>query len=125
MSRIIWLKEPGDPTTPMSLDGVRAKLSAVQQPLGLVLKQIGRTWSYAVRVKTSGYKDAQAALSVNTKDTFYVQGVPTCVSESDLQSILDQLQWPARVVEGTRRVWKGKASIAVKAGGPPAISHFT
>eukprot|EP00971_Amphidinium_carterae_P088854 1758399-Amphidinium_carterae.1 len=124
-TRIIWLKEPGDPSSPMSLDGVRAKLTALHQPLGLVSKQSGRTWSYAVRVKTSTYKDAQSALSVDTKDTFFVQGVPTCVSESDLQSILDKLQWPARVVEGTRRVWKGKTSIAVKAGGPPAISYFT
>eukprot|EP00971_Amphidinium_carterae_P150005 2973493-Amphidinium_carterae.1 len=109
----------------MSLDSARNSIADLPRPLGLIAKQNNNVWSYAIRVKVADYKEAQLALAVDTKETFYVQGVPTYVSEADLQGILDQLQWSAKVVAGTRRVWKGRASIAVKAGSPPTISCFT
>eukprot|EP00971_Amphidinium_carterae_P328580 6460535-Amphidinium_carterae.1 len=124
-TRLIWMRDPADPSSPMSLDSARNSVADLPRPLGLIAKQNNHVWSYAIRVKVADYKEAQLALAVDTKETFYVQGVPTYVSEADLQVILDQLQWPAKVVAGTRRVWKGRASIAVKAGAPPTISCFT
>eukprot|EP00971_Amphidinium_carterae_P189736 3766238-Amphidinium_carterae.1 len=124
-TRVIWLKEPGSPTEPMSLDDVRLKVASLRSHLGIVGKNGGSNspWSYAVRVKAADYQQAQRDLSIDPKETFYVRGLPTGVTEAAMQQIIDQMGWAATVVDGSRRVFRGKASIAVKSSTPPDVAH--
>eukprot|EP00971_Amphidinium_carterae_P351914 6492335-Amphidinium_carterae.2 len=126
-SRVIWMKEAGSSTVPMPLDEVRTKHSLLPQPLGIVAKPGGTSsvWSYAIRVRVQDYQAAQRMLAVDPKETFYIRGIPTGVTEKDMQEIISQMQWDATVVEGSRRVFRGKASMAAKAGAPPSVAHCT
>eukprot|EP00971_Amphidinium_carterae_P141244 2798724-Amphidinium_carterae.1 len=116
-TRMVWLKDGSVPPQPLTLEEARARILLLENPLGLVAKPNpqGGPWSFAIRVRTSQYIKAQAALSIDTRETFYVQGVPPSLSETDMQTVLDNGDWPATIVAGSRRVWRNRASMAIKA----------
>eukprot|EP00971_Amphidinium_carterae_P337613 6474508-Amphidinium_carterae.1 len=123
-TRLIWMREQADPTVPMQLPAVRDSLATLEDPLGIIAKSEGGKWSFAIRVRTSNYKASQVLLSVDTRDTYFVQNIPLSVTEDDLTVVLEKLGWAAVVVPGSRKVWRSRATMTVKAKLPARVSHF-
>eukprot|EP00971_Amphidinium_carterae_P236404 4691703-Amphidinium_carterae.1 len=123
-TRIMWMRDQDDASQPMPLARVRAAIAELDDPLGIVSKQDGRTWSFAIRVRTEFYKRSQAQLQLDVRDTFFLQGLPTQVAEEAIEEILEKMQWKGEVVPDSRRVTRGRASFTIKAKMPPAVNNF-
>eukprot|EP00971_Amphidinium_carterae_P351663 6492216-Amphidinium_carterae.1 len=123
-TRIMWMRDQDDPSQPMPLARVRAALAELDDPLGIVSKQDGRTWSFAIRVRTEFYKRSQAQLQLDVRDTFFLQGLPTQVAEEAIEEVLDKIKWKGEVVPDSCRVTRGRASFTIKAKMPPAVNNF-
>eukprot|EP00971_Amphidinium_carterae_P339162 6476803-Amphidinium_carterae.1 len=123
-TRIMWMRDPNDGTAPMSLSLARTALDQLDDALGLVSKKDGHVWSFAIRVRTEDYKQAQAKLSLDVRETFFLQGLPTQVSEEAVGEILEKIKWRGEVVPDSRRVNRGRASFTIKAKMPPSVYNF-
>eukprot|EP00971_Amphidinium_carterae_P347948 6490240-Amphidinium_carterae.1 len=125
-TRVIWMRDNADPSCSMSLDEVREAITKLEAPLGIVAKQQhdGTGWSFAVRVRTENYKKSQASLSMDLRDTYFLQGLPTGVSEEAVAQILTKMKWIGTVVPDSRRVYRGRASVTVKSKHQPPITTF-
>eukprot|EP00971_Amphidinium_carterae_P292570 5808216-Amphidinium_carterae.1 len=123
---IVWLKATGGAKA--TLQEARTQVAAMKTPQsGLIRKwdKYEDRYVYAVRVPNDAMGAAKAELNLEAGEKFFLQNMPLDACESDVVSILKDLEWEAAVVTDSRLHRSGKkCTWTVSAATPPPVCTF-
>ena len=116
--RLLWLREVTE------LKEAQKMLEKVKNHGGLVQKSQGPKTSFAVRILTQHADTAKNDLSMDLDESYIVSGLPVELLHADVQHMMSQLKWNAKIVENTKRCRRQQASWIAKSQEPPPGHAF-
>eukprot|EP00971_Amphidinium_carterae_P352885 6492762-Amphidinium_carterae.1 len=112
--RVLWDKEA------TTISDIRTRFSALSGYAGPVVS----TTSLGFRVHEKYHNEALRALGRHEGELYYITGLPHTITTDQLQALLDDLNWDAHIMEGSRRAQRGTTTFRLRAKTPPPATYL-